>query len=309
MTTLSIEIRRFGYCEERENRSIDITVSSREWTAENLAELEKLTEVIFVLQPIVIALDVAERNYLELIDAGSNFVSRLDKAETQISAAATTAIDGLVHSTQGVTNFLASASAFLTQTEARLGQIAGRDSSEFKFWNEQRKNEHASKFAYRFLYELRNYSQHMSLPISNFGISGNRAEADSTMSFTVGLTVSRDQLIQSGFNWKKLCAEIAVQTPDFQLLPLLAEYMQSLRQLCLAAISIYQASLAECANYFSVLQRIFAVPAGAIPALFVYDSGDTTEPPSRQEQIPVHQLAYLFRRWDALINSCASSVR
>lgn len=298
--------RRFGYYIEKNDGTMDFIVIPKALSTEVYTEFISLTQVIFTLQPIVIAYEIAERNFGEIADAQMLFASILNGAKAQVSAAATNAIDGLVHLSQRVTNFLAGASAFLTQCKIRIEHTSGEGSSAFLQWNELRKDEHATKFAYRFLYELRNFSQHRSLPISHFGISGERTTADTPMDFLIDFTLSRDDLLQSGHNWKKeLASEIQTKDCDIALRPLLEDYMQSMRKLCLAALDIHCESLANCARYLSKQQNLSQMPEGGMPAIFVYETNEISSPPTRHEQIPVQQLNYILARLDRLINSAS----
>jgi hypothetical protein len=130
------------------------------------------------------------------------------------------------------------------------------------------------------------------------------------MEFAINFTLSRDELLHSGFNWKKLRSEIETQDQDFSVSSLLEEYMQILRTLCLTAFDIHGVAIANCTRYFSILQNISGVPEGAIPAIFVYPTDDTSAPPMKHEQVPLQQLNYILTRWDILINAvCPPSDR
>lgn len=296
--------RRLGYYIEKNDGTMDFIVIPKALSTEVYTEFICLTDVIFTLQPIVIAYEIAERNFSEIVDSQTLFALNLNGAMAQVSAAATQAIDGLVHVSQRVTNFLAGASAFVTQCQIRVAHTSGEDSPAFLQWNELRKDEHANKFAYRFLYEMRNFSQHRSLPISNFCISGARTTVGTPMDFSIDFTLSRDELLQSGYTWKKeLASEIQTQDSDIPLTPLLEDYMQSMRKLCLAALNIHCEALANCARYLSKLQELSQMPEGGTPAIFVYPTNETSSPPTRHEQIPVQQLNYVLSRLDRLINS------
>lgn len=298
-----IKIKRLGYYIETENGVLDFKICSEKLTEEVFSEFNSLTEVIFILQPIVIAFDVVERNYRALESSGIKVEASINHATTQISGAPKIAIEGMIQSTQAITNFLGAASAFLTQTEIRLCRFLGRNSSEFSEWNERRKTQHANRFAYRFSYELRNFSQHSSLPISNFGMSGIRDGGDSNLSFAVRLTLSRDELLQSGYDWKKLRREIADQLPDIDINQLLEQYIKILRELFLNSVDIYRVRLADCQNYFSTIRRTMSAPDTAVLALFLYDEEGATEPPSKMEAVPIDQLAYIFGRWNSVLNA------
>jgi hypothetical protein len=283
---------------------MDFVVHGKVADADVLAELHEIISVVFNLQPVIFAFDVIERNYRELVDSLDAHRSRLNNLATPNVVPISIVMDGIVLAAQKVSNFLSSASAFLAQTDTQLRCVHGTDSPELNMWNEKRKNLHASYFSYRFLYELRNFAQHRSLPLSNFNISGERSSKDAPMVFKTGASILRDGLLGDGYDWKKLRVEIQQQPPEFELLPLTTEYLHSLRQLCLEAVKLQDVRLAECARYFDAVRRTLKIPVGAVPVIFIGESTSKEIPPSRFEVIPMEQFAYLLQEYDQLLKAC-----
>ncbi|MGZ3181682.1 MAG: hypothetical protein ACXU8N_04500 [Telluria sp.] len=293
--------RYFGYYKESADGSVDFTVNPNAWSPAILDEFEQLTEVIFKLQPIAIAYEVVERNYSELLSTHELYVSQLNAAPRQLSLLETIAPFGLVTATQHLTNTLSAASAFLTQTGDRLKRFYGGDSIEFKAWDTERKDFHATTFAYRFLYELRNYSQHMGIPISRLGVEGERSQGGTGMAFQIRLALDRDELLSSSFNWKKLKSEISSLPASFEIGPMLRDYIAALRKLCLSAIDMHSLQLADCARYFQKLHILYRIPEDAIPTICVYEH-EVNGPPQRHEQVPARQLQFILTCYDQLLN-------
>ena len=303
-TSSITDVRRLGYYIPQRDGTVDFAVHGKVASADVLAELHEIISVVFNLQPVIFAFDVVEKNYQELSTSLEAHLLQFNNLATQNVVPISIGMDGLVLVAQKVSNFLSSASAFLAQTERQLRCVHGDDSPELNMWNERRKNLHANSFSYRFLYELRNFAQHRSLPLSNFNISGERSSKDAPMVFKTGALILRDGLLEDGYDWKKLQVEIQKQPSEFKLLPLTTEYLHCLRQLCLEAVKFQDARLVECARYFGAVRRTLKIPVGAVPVIFVGESTSKEIPPSRFEVIPMDQFAYLLQAYLQLIKVC-----
>lgn len=302
---ITIDLRRFGYYIPKPEGTIDFVLQNQAISADALAEFHEICSIIFNLQPIIFALDVVERNYQELVDATEIHRSQLSGSMTTISKPISVVMDGFVLIAQRISNFLSSTTAFLDQVETQLRRIHGEGSPELNTWDEKRKSLHAKSFSYRFLYQLRNFAQHCSLPFSSFNIAGERSSENAPLLFKINAMILRDGLFGVGFNWKKSVeAEIRDQPTEFELLFLIPEYLHILRQLCLEAVQLHSMQLAECASYLDAVHRTLKIPMGAVPIIFIGESTSKDIPPSRYESIPMEQFEYLLREYDKLLNSC-----
>lgn len=305
--TEKADIRRFGYYIPKPDGTMDISIHKTVADAETLTELNEIVDVIFKLQPIIFAFDIVEKNYAELLKSFSEFVSKLNGMEP-VNISTSFAMDTLISVSQKVTNLLSSTSAFLTHTSRQLHKIYGEGSQEWKIWDGRRKDLHADSFAYRFLYELRNFNQHSDLPFSNLNFTGERSTEDAPMDFKMGALIVRNGLLNDGYNWKKnLRVEIEQQPAVFDLLPLITEYLRCLRQLCLEAVKPQFERLVLCAHYFNVVTATLQIPAGAIPVIFVGESVAVGVPPSRFEVIPMEQFKYILLKLNLIREASETS--
>lgn len=305
-TAATTDIRKVGYFIPQRDGTIDFAYGKAA-SVDVLAELYEIISVISNLQPIIFAFNVVERNYHELLKFIENYRSQLENlapSNAVIPFSFAITMDGIVTASQTVTNFLSSTSAFLDQTEKRLLRVHGKDSPELTSWHETRCHLHATCFSYRFLYQLRNFAQHRSVPFLSFDIAGERTSENVSMVFKIEILISRDELFNDGFDWsKKLRVEIQQQPPMFDLVPLTTEYLHCLRQLCLEAVKFQNARLAECVHYFDAVCRILKIPEGAVPVIFIGESTKET-PPSRYEIIPMEQFKYLIREYGQILREC-----
>ena len=299
------EIRRFGYYTPQSNGTIDSVVNATALDSHALAELHKIVSVVFNLQPIIFDFKMLERNYQELIDSIEEYRSQLIKIAQSLVVPISIVTDGLISASQKVNNLLSSASSFLSHTETNLRRIHGKDSSAYTTWDEKRKNIHAASFSYRFLYELRNFAQHRSIPISRINIAGKRVADVGPIDFKVDLLILRDELLNDGYNWKKLQPEIKQQPMEFNLLPLADEYLHGLRQICLDALKLQSNQLTLCGKYFDAWTSTMNMPVGAIPVIYTGVSKSPEDvPPSRFDVLPMEQYQYILREYSQLVKAC-----
>jgi len=68
-------------------------------------------------------------------------------------------------------NFLSAFRTFLDHTQTNLDRTYGKESENFKIFKKTRSSYYDNYFSYRFLDKLRNYSQHMGMPITGIDTS------------------------------------------------------------------------------------------------------------------------------------------
>lgn len=289
---------------------MDVVVYNKVASEKNLTEFHEVISVIFKLQPIIFAFNVVERNYQELTDSIQELRSQLDNSLATNAEPISLIMDRNILIIQKISNFLSSTTAFLEQTKTQLRKEYGKKSPELNTWHEKRKKMHADNFSYFFLYELRNFNQHCSLPFSSLNIAGERVSENASMLFNINTMILRDGLFDIGYNWSEKAKERIMRqaAPEFELLPLISEYFHFLSQLCLDAVQLQSVQLAGCASYFDALHRTLKIPAGAVPVIYIGESISKEMPPSRLEVIPMMQFKYLLREYGKLINMCETAL-
>ncbi|AOV08019.1 hypothetical protein [Sporosarcina ureilytica] len=106
-------------------------------------------------------------------------------------------------------NYLSSAKLFIELSEKNIKVACGEDSNEFKEWKTATKKEFTENFSYRFLYHLRNFTQHYGFPIGSISSSfTNENKKDITLYFV------RDSLISNNYNWQKDVMKDLKQAPE-----------------------------------------------------------------------------------------------
>lgn len=93
-------------------------------------------------------------------------------------------------------NFLSSVRTYLDYTEANLKKEFGNNSPIAKKYKSYCSEAYDNNFAYRFIYKLRNYSQHCGFPITYLGWDANVVDLEKKqVSFQFRLGVNRDELL------------------------------------------------------------------------------------------------------------------
>ncbi|MGF9876770.1 Uncharacterized protein BC141101_01204 [Bacillus toyonensis] len=99
-----------------------------------------------------------------------------------------------------VLNYLSTFRTYLDHAEYLLKKEYGKDSEQVKKFKEVCSKEYDNNFAYRFLYKLRNYSQHCGMPVGNVSL-GQRANKDNGIDYSLIVTFDRDELLRSYDSW------------------------------------------------------------------------------------------------------------
>lgn len=105
--------------------------------------------------------------------------------------------------------------AFLDHTAHALSKAYGPASRELQSFKTACSAEYDCNFAYRFSYKLRNYSQHLDLPIGQLTLRGQGRRRQHNAEVT--LLCVRDQLLTSGFDWGTLVEELRNQPESWNV--------------------------------------------------------------------------------------------
>ena len=104
---------------------------------------------------------------------------------------------------------------FLDNSEAKLKRKYGKQSSQAQEFKRATSERFDASFAYRFVSQLRNYGQHLNLPINALSLrSGEFNFALAATEDHLLVEVDRDVLLSSGFDWRPKDVK-----PQLQALP------------------------------------------------------------------------------------------
>jgi hypothetical protein len=103
-------------------------------------------------------------------------------------------------------NVLTSLRTFLDHTETRLKRTYGKASAEVETFKRATSREYDRRFAYRFLYRLRNYAQHCGLPVGKFSLGSEAMGTvgpgpDPPTRESLAIFFARDHLLTDFDDW------------------------------------------------------------------------------------------------------------
>lgn len=156
-------------------------------------------------------------------------------------------------------NYLSSMKMFVDHTEIKFKKSYGAKSDIFKKWKALTSTEYDKHFAYRFLYKLRNYTQHIGFPIDSVSVHHVDREKRVIIPYFV-----RDKLLESSFDWdSRLKKDLNEQSNDFRVFPLLNENNGCLARIYQATLAVFAKELCEALesyNKFLVQKSITGRP-------------------------------------------------
>ena len=151
-------------------------------------------------------------------------------------------------------NYLFSVRAFLDHTEYKLIKTYGGDSAKARNFKTACSLEYDNNFAYRFLYRLRNYSQHCSLPISELKFTSKEEPpfSGNIVSMLI-LKFNRNTLLSYNGWGSTVEREIRALPEEFNVVPLVASFWKSLEAINQTLINDNLAELVQSAQYVEKL--------------------------------------------------------
>lgn len=276
---------RAGFYKKNSDTKVGIGVNSEDYSRESFEELENKTEILKELDPITILYDGVTNNFSDINKEISQWESfNKDKHLSEgLDYNFMTMRSRII---MRITNFLTSANSFLMNAEIQLGRSFGKSSSEFIDWNNHRKLLHKESFAYRFSYRLRNYSQHYSLPVTSLSVKLGPVDVETE----IKVLINRDILLDSGFDWAGLKADLIKYEDAFDLLPLLQQYMEIIDELLIEYVKACNDRLNSCIECIDVFMRQFNFPKGAVAVVFKGDGPI----PEDYFRIPIERLHWIL---------------
>lgn len=135
-------------------------------------------------------------------------------------------------------HILSNGKLFLTYFENFMKEHYGKESYEAKKMKDKLSEFYDNEFVYRFMYELRNYSQHKEIPVHNIT---SQLIDHPKKKVKVEVEISTIKLIESGYKWKKVFREDFSKKPSniINVRELLREYFKVITLVYGAANEIY----------------------------------------------------------------------
>ena len=130
---------------------------------------------------------------------------------------------------------------FLEYAERKLKRQYGKDSEQAKNFKQATSEQFDRSFAYRFVYQLRGYAQHINLPINALSLkSGEFDFLEATTRHNLLVEVDRDELLNSGYHWRAQDVRPHLRSlpGKFELNTYIEEMMSCLEKVHLAFVCV-----------------------------------------------------------------------
>lgn len=129
-----------------------------------------------------------------------------------------------------ILNFLSSIRTYLDHTETRLKRNSRNEFEEFKYFKQETSKAYDDNFFYRFLYKLRNYSQHCGLPAATITFHSQEDENEQPDN-ALTLFLNRDELLNNFNSWGIVEKELLNQPEKFDIIPLVDNKFKILNEI------------------------------------------------------------------------------
>ena len=146
-------------------------------------------------------------------------------------------------------NYLSALRTFLDHTETFLNRKFGDDSSQFLEFKKILSFFYDNSFAYRFFYRLRNYAQHVGLPIDNLDFMTEYDSENNSVNGTLKVTFDRDRLLLSYNKWSIVKNDLELLEAKFDVAPLVSEMTYNMKDIEKNIELLHKNELLNAANY------------------------------------------------------------
>jgi hypothetical protein len=151
-------------------------------------------------------------------------------------------------------NFLFSVRTFLDHTETKLKNVYGNNSPKVDQFKKACSFEYDNNFSYRFLYKLRNYSQHCGLPIEGFSLkSEEEPKFSGNIRNSLIVKFKRESLLNYNGWGSRIKQEIQGLPQEFNVIPHVAIFYKSLDKINNVLINDNISELTKNAEYVEQL--------------------------------------------------------
>lgn len=150
-------------------------------------------------------------------------------------------------------NYLSSIRTFLDHSETFISRKFGNNSKEYFEFKEMLSFFYDNSFAYRFFYKLRNYAQHIGLPIHNINFKANYDRVNNELQGTMNITFDRDDLLLSYGSWGAVKNDLVRMKAEFDVTPLIFEMTHNITEVERNIELLQKDSLVKAANFITQL--------------------------------------------------------
>lgn len=150
-------------------------------------------------------------------------------------------------------NYLFSVRAFLDHTETKISRLYGKQSKSYLLFKDACSEEYDKNFSYRFLYKLRNYSQHCGIPIEGIYLVSEEKPVDSGIVENRLMVRFRKNTLLNYDSWGSLKQEIDSLEDEIEVVSIVANFSRSLDRINTVLLDDYKPVFMKSAEYIQEL--------------------------------------------------------
>ncbi|WP_062062937.1 hypothetical protein [Aquimarina longa] len=141
-------------------------------------------------------------------------------------------------------NYLTSIKTFLDHSETKLNRKFGKNSDELIKFKNVTSFFYDNSFAYRFFYKLRNYAQHIGLPLTNIGFTSEYDREINLMKGNLRAYFKSSDLLEKYDSWSIVKADFK-NKPEINLSTILYEMTHNIKEIGKCMKEIFEKSLID----------------------------------------------------------------
>ncbi|CAL2075882.1 conserved protein of unknown function [Tenacibaculum sp. 190524A02b] len=142
-------------------------------------------------------------------------------------------------------NYLTSVKTFLDHSETKLNRKFGKNSEELNQFKNVTSFFYDNSFAYRFFYKLRNYAQHIGLPLTNIGFTTEDNREVNLMKRTLSAYFESSELVKKYDSWSIVKKDFENKASEIDLSTELYEMTHNIKEIGKCVKDLFEKPLIE----------------------------------------------------------------
>lgn len=146
-------------------------------------------------------------------------------------------------------NYLSSIRTFIDHLDVFLNRNFGKNSLQYIQFKKILTTFYDNSFAYRFFYKLRNYAQHVGLPIDTVQYTSQHNRENDNVNGKLNIEFHRDRLLNNYDGWGPVKTDLVSMTEKISAPPLISEISQNIREIWRNVELLLKDELIESSNF------------------------------------------------------------
>jgi len=148
-------------------------------------------------------------------------------------------------------NYLSSIRTFIDHSNTVLKRKFGENSKTYLEYKNILSVFYDNSFAYRFFYKLRNYAQHVGLPLDSFHFSTQYNHEENSLRGEMIVVFDRDQLLLRYDSWGTVKQDLKKLDAEFDVIPLMFEMTHNIKEIERNIELFHKSELLEAIDYLT----------------------------------------------------------